>query len=225
MISSETTHQTIAELAVLCLHHDPTHRAAVVLAHDHVLGDVHQPSCEIARVSCPQCRIHQTLAGAIGGDDVFSDGQAFTEVGADREVNDLPLRVGHQATHADQLAHLGHVAPSTGVGHHPHRIEWIVLVEVLLDRIHQTLVGLRPGVDDLGMTLNFRDHTKAIRLLSGRDQLFRLSKKILLRFGDLQIIHRNGHRSLSGVFEAKILELVSHGRRGRRAVMLESPGD
>ena len=225
LLSGETTHQTIAELAVLSLHDDQTAGAAVVLTHDHVLGDIHQTTGEISRVSGAQGRVHQTLAGAVGGDDVFRDRQTLAEVGADRKVDDLALRVCHQATHAHQLAHLGHVSPGTGVGHHPHRIEWIVLVEVLLDRIHQTLIGLGPGVDDLGVPLNLRDHTKAIRLLGGSDQLLCLSQQILLRLRDFQVIHRDRHRSLGGVFEAKILELVGHGGCGRRAVVFVSPGN
>ena len=211
LVCGETTDKAVAEFAVLGLDDDQTAGAAVVLTHNHVLSHVHQTPGEVAGVSRAQCRVHETLTGAVGRNHVFGDGQTLTEIGADRQVDDLALGVGHQTAHPDQLTHLGHVSPGTGVGHHPHRVEWIVLVEVLLDRIDQTLVGLRPGVDDLGVSLDLRDHTQSIRLLGGRDQLLRLSEQILLRFGNLEIIHRNRDRSLGCVLETKILELVGHG--------------
>ena len=132
----QATHKPAAEFAVLGLYHDVAGCAAVVLTDDHILGNVHQTTGEVSRVSGAQRRIHQTLTGAVGGDDVLGDRQTLTEVGADRKVDDFTLRVGHQAAHAHQLTHLGHVSPGTGVGHHPHRVQRCVLVKILFDGIH-----------------------------------------------------------------------------------------
>ena len=184
--------------------------AAVVFANDDVLSHVHQATGQITGVSCSQGGVHQTLTGAVGGDDVFGDRETFAEVGADRQVDDLALGIGHQAPHAHQLSHLGHVSPGAGVGHHPDRIQRCVLVEVLLDRIHQTLIGLSPGVDDLGVTLHLRDLTQPVTLLRGCDLLLGLSEQGFFRLGNLQIVHGNRNRRLSGVAEAEILELVGH---------------
>ena len=85
--------------------------AAVVFTDDDVLGDVDQTAGEITGVSRAKRGVHQALTGAVGGDDVLGDREAFAEVGANRKVDDFPLRVGHQAAHAHQLTHLGHVSP------------------------------------------------------------------------------------------------------------------
>ena len=221
----QATHKPAAEFAVLSVHHDVAGRAAVVLTDDHILGNVHQTTGEITGVGGAQRRIHQTLPGAIGGDDVLGDRQTLTEVGADRKVNDFTLRVGHQAAHAHQLTHLGHVSPGAGVGHHPHRVQRCVLVKVLFDGIHQTLVGLGPGVDHLGVTLHLGDFTQAIALFGGRDLFLGLAQQILLRLGHLEVVDGDRHSRLGGVLEAEILEVVGHGRRHRRAVVLVGPGD
>ena len=162
LISGQSSDQTITKTTVLCLHHDRAHGAAVVLSNDHVLGDVNQTAGEVAGVSRAQRRVHQALTGAIGRDHVLRDRESFSEIGADRKVDDLPLRVRHQTAHAHQLTDLGHIAPSPRVGHHPNRVERIVVVEVLFDSINQTLVGLSPRIDHLGVTLNLCDDTKPV---------------------------------------------------------------
>jgi hypothetical protein len=56
------------------LERDPLIRAAVGLSHNHVLADIHQAAGEVAGVGSPQRRVHQALARAVGGDDVFGHG-------------------------------------------------------------------------------------------------------------------------------------------------------
>ena len=201
-----------------------THRAAVVLTDDHILSHVHQTTGEVAGVSRPQGGVHQTLASSVGGDHVLGDRQTLTEIGADRKVDDLALRVRHQAPHAHQLTHLGHVSPGAGVGHHPHRVQRCVLVKVLFDGIHQTLVGLGPGVDHLGVALHLGDFTQAIALFGGRDLFLRLTQQVLLGLRNAQVLHGDGHGRLGGIAEAEILELVRHLGGHSRAVILVSPG-
>ena len=133
------------------------------------------------------------------------------------------MGVRHQTAHAHQLTDLGHIAPSPRVGHHPNRVERIVFVEVLFDSINQTLVGLRPGVDHLGMTLNLCDDTKAVGLLCLCNQFFSLSEQILLCSGNLEIVYRNRNSSLGGVLETQILQLIRHRRGNSRSVILKGP--
>ena len=75
-------------------------RATVVLPDDAVLSDIDQAAGKVARVRRLQGRIRQTLAGAVGGVEVFQDGQPLLEVGDDRGFDDLARGLGHQAAHA-----------------------------------------------------------------------------------------------------------------------------
>ena len=187
------------------------------------MSDVHQTAGEVAGVSRTQRGINKSFTGAVGGDHVFRDRESLTKIGADRQVNDLPLRVRHQTAHAHQLTDLGHIAPSPRVGHHPDRVERIVFVEVLFDSINQTLVGLRPGVDHLGVTLNLCDHPEPVGLLGLRNQLFSLSEQIFLCSRNLQVVDRNRNGSLSGVLETQILQLIRHRRGNSCSVILKGP--
>jgi len=224
-LGGQTTDQLAAEAALLIgVDRDAAGGAAVLLPHDHVLGHIHQTAGEIAGVGGAQGGVHQALAGAVGGDDVFGDRQALAEVGADRQVDDLPLRVGHQAAHADQLTHLRHVAAGAGVGHHPDRVERIVLVEVPPHSGDEALVGLGPGVDHLGVALHFGDLTEPVTLFGFGDLLLGLLQQGRLVAGDAQIVHRDRHGGLGGVVEAQVLELVGHRRGGSGAVVLVGPG-
>src|SRR6202022_36405 len=80
--------------------------AAVLLAHDHVLGDVDETPRQVAGVGGPERGVRQTLPVSVCRDEVLENCQAFGEVGLDRKVDDPACRVGHQATHTRQLADL-----------------------------------------------------------------------------------------------------------------------
>src|SRR3954471_6678733 len=99
-------------------HLDELLGAAVLLADDHVLRDVDQAAREVARVGRAQRRVREALAGAVGRDEVLEHRQAFHEVGLDRALDDLALRVGHEPAHAGQLADLLERASGPRVGHH-----------------------------------------------------------------------------------------------------------
>ena len=58
-----------------------------VLANDDLLRDVDQTAGQVTGVGRTQRRIGQALSGASGGNEVFQDGQAFTEVCLDRDLN------------------------------------------------------------------------------------------------------------------------------------------
>ena len=92
--------------------------AAVLLADDDVLRDVHQTTGQVARVGGPQRGVGQTLAGTVRGDEVLQHGQALAEVRLDRARDDLALRVGHQTTHAGDLADLHPVTAGARGDHH-----------------------------------------------------------------------------------------------------------
>ena len=79
---------------------------AVVFEDDHVLGDVHQTAGQVTGVGRTEGRVGQALAGTVGRDEVLADRQPFDEVGLDRTLDDLALRIRHQASHAGQLTDL-----------------------------------------------------------------------------------------------------------------------
>ena len=77
--------------------------AAVVVTGDDVLRHVDQAPGQVARVGGAKGGVGETLAGAVGRDEVLEDGHALAEVGAHGHVDDAAGRVGHQAAHAAQL--------------------------------------------------------------------------------------------------------------------------
>src|SRR5204863_5029459 len=124
--------------------------------------DIDQPAGEVARVSGTQCGVGQTLAGTVRGDEVLQHGQTLPEVGLDRPRDDLALRVGHQATHAGDLADLHHVASGARVDHDPDRVGGREVV-------HHGLADLGPragpDLDELATTLGVGDDTALVLLL------------------------------------------------------------
>src|SRR4029450_11516189 len=59
---------------------DAVHRPAVDLVDDDVLRAADQTAREVARVGRLQRRVGETLAGAVGRDEVLHDLEAFAEV-------------------------------------------------------------------------------------------------------------------------------------------------
>src|SRR5256886_2148949 len=150
--SGDPLEERLRERALLrdVRHPDATRGATVFGPYDHVLGHVDQPAGEITRVRGAQRRVGETLAGAVGRDEVLEHGQPFREVRLDRQVDDPAGRVGHQAAHPGQLPDLLDVPSSAGVGHHEHRVK---RVEALHRRGRHFLGCLGPEVDRLGVAL------------------------------------------------------------------------
>ena len=223
LLRRQAPDQVLVRLAVLEQRHlDEVLRLAVGLVDDHVLGDVDQAPRQVARVGRPQRRVREALAGAVGRDEVLEHRQALHEVGLDRALDDLALRVGHQAAHAGELADLLERSARSRVGHHEDRVE---LVEVALHRLGD-LVGRR--VPQVGRGL--------LALLGGDPPLLVLADDVggplLVALEDLLLVGRrddvvlgHGDPRLGGVVEAELLERVEHQRDRRGAVGLDERGD
>ena len=95
--------------------------AAVVLTSDDVLRHVDEAAGQVARVGGAQGGVGQTLARAVGRDEVLEDRHALAEVAPHGHVDDPSGRVGHQAAHAAQLADVALVTAGARAGHHRHR--------------------------------------------------------------------------------------------------------
>ena len=89
------------------LHNQSALGAAVVIDHDQVLRNVDQPARKITRVGGFQGGIGQTLARAMGGDEVLQHIQSLAEIRRNRRLDDRAVRLGHEAAHTRKLADLG----------------------------------------------------------------------------------------------------------------------
>ena len=74
------------------------------------------------------------------------------------------------------------------------------------------------------MAFHLGDFAEAITLFGFGDLLFRFCQQGSLIARDAQVVDGDRHRRLGGVVEAQVLELIGHGCRGRRAVVLVGPG-
>ena len=95
--------------------------AAILFGDDDVLGHIDQLAGHVAGVRGLQRGVGETLAGAVGGDEVFEHRETFAEVRDDRAFDDFAGGLGHQAAHAAELLDLGLVTPRAGIDHHEER--------------------------------------------------------------------------------------------------------
>src|SRR4051812_212531 len=203
-------------------HLDSLLRAAVLLTHDHVLGHVHEAARQVARVGGTKRRVGQALARAVGRDEVLEHRQALHEVGLDRPLDDLALRIRHQASHAGQLADLLERATGTRVGHHEDRVED---VQVLLHRLTHLVGGRRPLLDDALVALLLRDQARVVLVLDLADlTLVAVEDRLLLRRDD-HVVLRDRDAGLSREVEPEVLERVEHEGDRVRPVELHEPLD
>src|SRR5207302_2902254 len=89
-----------------CAHNDAIGGAAVDFVDNHILCDIHQTSREITGVGGLQCRVGQSLTGAVRRNKVLQHRQSFAEVGGNRSFDDFTGRLRHQSSHTTQLADL-----------------------------------------------------------------------------------------------------------------------
>ena len=201
---------------------DEVLRLAVLLADDHVLGDVDETPRQVARVGRAERRVGEALAGAVGRDEVLEHRQALHEVGLDRALDDLALRIRHQAAHAGELADLLEGSTRSGVGHHVDRVE---RVERLLHRVGHLVGRLRPDVHDLLVALFLGDEAALVLLLDPLDPLLVAGEDLLLVLRDDDVVLRDRDPALGRVLEAERLDRVEHAGDRVRAVAVREGGD
>ena len=180
-------------------------RLAVLLTDDHVLRDVDETPRQVARVGGAERRVGEPLAGAVGRDEVLEHRQAFHEVRLDRTLDDLALRIRHQAAHAGELAQLSERAAGAGVGHHVDRVQ---LVQVLDHRVRDLVGGLGPDRRDLLVPLRLGDEALVVRVLDARDPLLVAGEDLLLVRRDDDVVLRDRHAGERAVAEAEVLDRV-----------------
>ena len=201
---------------------DEVLRLAVLLADDHVLRDVDETPRQVARVGGAERRVGEALAGAVGRDEVLEHRQALHEVRLDRPLDDLALRIRHQAAHAGELAELRERAAGAGVGHHVDRVQ---LVEVVDHRVRDLVGGLGPDRRDLLVALRLGDEPLVVRVLDARDPLLVAREDLLLVRRDDDVVLRDRHAGERAVAEAEVLDRVEDVGHRVRAVPVDELRD
>ncbi len=209
----------VAILVVDSAHPNTVLSAAVVLPDDHVLGDIHHSTGQVAGVSGTQGRIGHALTGASTGDEILQDGQTLTEVGLNGDLNGTTGGIGHQATHTSQLTNLGHGATGAGVGHH---IDGVELVQVALQGVGDVLGGLLPLLHHQTVALVIGNEALAVVVFDLHHLAFRLMDQLVLNLRHHHV--RDGHRdsALGGVFVAQGLDLIQHLRGDGKAMAADA---
>ena len=150
------------------------------------------------------------------GNEEFQNGQAFTEVCTDRNLDDLAVRVSHETAHAGELTDLRRGTTGTGIRHHVDRIERI-------QRIHQSLGnavrGLFPDVDHALAAFVVAQKTASENVVDLDDLLFRFRDHVFLLGRNLNILETDGNTAACGVVIAEFLDLVQRFRRLCRTVL------
>ena len=191
---------------------DPVVRPAVVIADDHVLGNIHQAAGQVAGIGRAQRRIGQALARAVGGDEVFESRQPFAEVGTDGQRDNSPSRVGHQAAHARELRD----GPETALGRarEGHRAQVTHGIHEALHRIRDRGHGALPQLDDSFVLLLFGQQAAAVVTLDQPLFFQSLVDDLLLlrRHGDIR--NGDGRAGTRSVLEPDVLDAV-HDVNGR----------
>ena len=210
--------------------------AAVVLDDDDRLGDVVQLAGEVAGVGRLQRGVGQTLPGTVRRGEVLEHVQAFAEVRADRRLDDLAARLGHQATHAGELLHLADVASRARGRHEVDRVQVpgprrsrraaragldaAVVLERLDQLLGDLLTAVRPEVEQLVVPLALGDGTGVVVALDAIDLLLRLIEERLLARRDPQVGDADREPRGRRRLEPDLLHVVEqrrawHGRPSR----------
>src|SRR5581483_4474693 len=196
------------------------HGAAIVFADDDILRHVNQTTGQVAGVSGLESGVSQSFTSAVGRDEVLQHGQAFTEVRRDRGLDDFARRLGHQSTHAGELADLLFRSASAGVGHDVNRIDRAFLVALLHlpEHLFRDLFrNRRPDFDDLVVAFAVGDGAVQVLLLDVDHLLFGVADQGLLVVRNDHVVDADREARLGRESEPKRLDLVEHLDRGLEA--------
>ena len=143
--------------------------AAVFFIDDDVVRDVDESAGEVSGVGRLEGGVSQTFSCTVGGNEVLQHGKSLFEVREDWVFDDLSaitaafLRFGHQTTHAGELTDLFFRSTGAGVHHHIYGIEAVVVGTELIDEcLGELAVDVRPGVDDLVVSLVVGDEAHVV---------------------------------------------------------------
>ena len=185
--------------------------AAILAGDDHILGDIDQLAGHVSRVGGLERGVGETLASAVGRDEVLEHRETFAEVRNDRTLDNFTRGLGHEAAHAAELFDLRLVAPCAGVDHHEERRRLcfaIVVLDLAIKRVGDRVGRAGPDVDDLLVALAVGDDTVAILLGNLLDFFVCLLDDLFLFFGNHHVDDTDRGAGAGCFLEAEDLELV-----------------
>ena len=80
--------------------------AAVLLVDYDIMCHIDKTAGKITGVGCLKGGIGKTFARTVGTDEELKNGETFTEVCTNRNLDDLSARVRHEAAHTGKLTNL-----------------------------------------------------------------------------------------------------------------------
>ena len=200
-------------------------RAAVVMIHDYVLGDVGELAGEVAGVGGLERGVGQSLACAVRGAEVFEHGETFAKVGLDGRLDDFAGRFGHEGAHAGELTNLVNATASAGLGHQVNRIQIglgvgvagsaifaggssIIIAQLDQHGLGHELAGVNPDIDDLVVSLEPREGSLVEGFLHVIDFFLGRVDDSLLGLGHTHVRQTERQAGQRAALEADFLDVV-----------------
>src|ERR671921_1085844 len=197
-------------------------RAAVLVVHHDILGDVDEAAGQVAGVGGTQGRVGLALSSAVGRGEVLQHREALHKVALDGLLDDLTLRVGHQAAHACELGEVVVVATGARVGHHVDRVQ---APEVVLHRLLDLVLGLGPQPDHTLQPLVVGDEALVPLVVDLVDHALVALEDLLLLLGHDDVVLADRDAGLGSRVEPDSLQGVEELANQLRRVAGHVPGD
>src|SRR5918994_190845 len=197
-------------------------RAAVLVVHDDILGNVDEAAGQVAGVGGTQGRVGLALPRAVGRGEVLQHREALHEVALHGLLDDLTLRVRHKAAHACELGEVVVVTAGARVGHHVDRVQ---APEVVLHRLFDLVLGLGPKPDHTLQSLVVGDEALVPLVLDLVDHALVALEDLLFLFGHDDVVLADRDAGLGGRVEPDPLEGVEELADQLRRVAGHVPGD
>src|SRR5215213_9252780 len=197
-------------------------RAAVLVVHHDILGDVDEATGQVAGVGCTQGRVGLAFPRAVGRGEVLQHRETLHEVALHGLLDDLTLRVRHQAAHACELGEVVVVAAGARVGHHVDRVQ---APEVVLHRLLDLVLGLGPKPDHTLQPLVVGDEALVPLVLDLVDQALVALEDLLFLLGHDDVVLADRDAGPGGGVEPDPLQCVEELANQLRRVAGHVPGD
>src|SRR5215217_8928623 len=197
-------------------------RAAVLVVHHDILGDVDEAAGQVAGVGGTQGSVGLALPRAVGRGEVLQHRETLHEVALHGLLDDLTLRVRHQATHACELGEVIVVATGSRVGHHVDRVQ---APEVVLHSLLDLVLGLGPKPDHTLQPLVVGDETLVPLVLDLVDHALVALEDLLFLLGHDDVVLANRDAGLGGCVEPDPLQGIEQLANHLRRVAGHVPGD
>ena len=193
-----------------CADPDTLHRSAIFRTADDILRNVDELTGHVTRVSGLQSGICETLAGAVGTDEVFENGETFTEVRQNRTFDNIARRLCHQSAHTGKLTNLVFTASSSGIEHAVDRVDLLLAdaFEFLEQRLGNRVTGLGPRINNIVITFQLGESTLVVLVVDLVDLGARLRNQFAFLFRDHHVRNGDGESGDSRVLVAEVFQTV-----------------